>query len=328
MLGEPVPKRYTTNLLAYNLYLRGRYCWNKRTQAGIGEAIAYFEQAIAADPSYALAYTGLADAYALGVDYRAAPVADGMRRAREEATKALALDNSLAEAHTSLAWVTFIHDWDWETSGREFRRAIELNPRYPTARQWHSWWLAAMGRTAEAVEEGHRAALLDPASVSIQRTLGWLYYYAREPATAVEHLGRVVRMNPDSHESFIILAMALCEAGEHEAARRAVREALTLSPDDTMALAVEARIGAESGDRDASRAVLRRLEALAAYRYVSPTDLAKVHLSLGDHDRAFEAMERSCAERRGWLVYLRVEPLLDPVRGDPRFAVLRGKMKL
>src|SRR5512139_3303237 len=161
--SRPLPRRASASSTAYALYLKGRYAWNKRTGAGIAEAIALFEAAIAADPDYALAWSGLADTYALGVDYRATTVKEGMSRAAELATRALELDETLAEAHTSLAWVTFIHHWEWEKAGIHFRRAIELDPKYATARQWHSWYLAAMGHVWEAVAEGRQAVRLDPA---------------------------------------------------------------------------------------------------------------------------------------------------------------------
>jgi eukaryotic-like serine/threonine-protein kinase len=163
-LGDPTPVRYRANLKAYQLYLKGRYSWNRRTQAAIAEGIEYFEAAIAEDADYALAYTGLADSYALQIDYRGAPVQEGLERARVEAQRALALDETLAEAHTSLAWVTFIYDWDWPLAARHFRRAIELNPRYSVARQWHSWFQMAMGQTELALAEGRQALALDPAA--------------------------------------------------------------------------------------------------------------------------------------------------------------------
>jgi serine/threonine-protein kinase len=327
-LGDPVPRRYTRNLTAYNLYLRGRHCWNKRTQAGIAEAIAYFERAIAEDPSYALAYTGLADAYALQLDYRAAPVADGMRRAREMARKALELDDTLAEAHTSLAWVIFIHDWDWEAAEREFRRAIDLNPRYPTARQWHSWYLAAMGRSEEALAEGRRAVALDPASISIQRGMGWLLYYARHPARAEVELERALVMDPNQTETHLILALARSSAGDLDGADAALDEALGLAPDDSGSLAARARVAMQRGRVDEARAVETQLVELERRRYVSPSDFAKLYVALGDFDRAFAAIERAYAERRGWLAYLGIEPLLDPLRADPRFQVLLERMAL
>ncbi len=196
-LGDPTPVRYTANVKAYSLYLKGRFCWNRRTQEGIREGIQYFEQAIAEDPEYALAYSGLADSYALDLDYRGAPVFEGMERAKAEARKAIALDESLAEAHTSLGWVTFIYDWDWAGAEQQFRRAVELNPRYSTARQWYSWFLAAMGRFEESLEHGRIAVELDPASVSIRRSMGWLQYYARQYDAALDNLRRGLGHEPD-----------------------------------------------------------------------------------------------------------------------------------
>ena len=171
-LGDPTPMRYTANVRAYSLYLKGRFWWNRRSQSAIKEGIRFFEQAIQEDPGYALAYSGLADSYALDLDYRGAPVIEGMERAGAEARKAIALDDTLAEAHTSLGWVTFIYDWDWVGAEREFSRAIDLNPRYSTARQWYSWFLAAMGRFDDALGEGRAAIELDPLSVSIRQQHG------------------------------------------------------------------------------------------------------------------------------------------------------------
>jgi len=327
-VADALPHRTTTNLAAYNLYLKGRYAWNKRTGAGIQEAIRLFEQAVGEDPSYALAYTGLADAYALHVDYRAAPVSDGMRRARAEAEKAIALDEGLAEAHSSLAWVTFIHDWDWDRAGREFRRALELNPLYATARQWHAWYLAAMGRVAEGIAEGHRAVECDPASVSIRRTLAWLYCMARQPAQGVAVIERALVMNPEAAESHLVLGLTQEQAGEYQAARAALAEVLTPAPDDTAALAVLARVAIGEGRLDDARAIAAQVRAMPAHRYVSPTDLAKIALALGEHDAAFDALERARMERRGWLVYLRVDPLFDPIRSDSRFRSLLREMRL
>jgi len=327
-LGDPLPKRYTENLVAYNLYLRGRHSWNKRTQEGVNEAIRFFGRAIAEDPSYALAYTGLADAYALQLDYRAAPVAEGMRRAREMASKAIELDDGLAEAHTSLGWVQFIHDWDWEAAGRSFRRALECNPRYATARQWHSWYLAATGKLDEGVREARRAVALDPASLSIRRSLGWLYYFSRQLDVAAEHLLRAVPMNPDAHETHLILALVHLNRGDLDAADAALDETLALVPEDTGALAARARVAMLRGDRGAAQAVAARIQEIAGRRYVSPADIAKLHIALGDTERAFAAMEDAYAERRGWLAYLRIEPWLDPLRSDPRFATFLERLRL
>src|SRR5260370_7295119 len=168
-LSEHVPRRYTENIQAYGLYLKGRYAWNKRTQEGVAEAISYFEQAVAEDPGYAPAYAGLADSYALDVDYRSIPVDEAYRRAKEYAHKALQLDETVPSAHASLAWSLFVYDWDWDGADREFRRAIELNPRYASAHQWYAFLLASRGEHDAALLEGHTALELDPASVSARR---------------------------------------------------------------------------------------------------------------------------------------------------------------
>jgi len=327
-IGDLHPRRYTGNLRAYDLYLKGRFAWNQRTDGSVTEAIRLFEAAIVEDPGYALAYTGLADAHALHLDYRVGPVEAGMRRAREYARRAIALDETLAEAHCSLAWVTFIHDWDWPLAGREFRRAIELNPRYATARQWHAWYLAAMGRLSEALAEAHRAMELDPASVSIRRGLGWLYCVAREPESGVAVLRQAVIMNPEAPESRITLGIAHQQAGQFEEAERALRAALEMAPADTHALATLARTLVAAGRREEALRLAGEVRALDRSRYVSPSDLAKLAIGIGEFDAAFAALERAREERRGWLAYLRVDPLFDPIRGDPRFEALVRLLRL
>jgi serine/threonine protein kinase/tetratricopeptide (TPR) repeat protein len=326
--GEALPRRTTANLAAYNLYLRGRYAWNKRTSEGLNEAVSLFQRAIAEDPGYALAYTGLADTYALRVDYRTAAVTEGMQQARTLAEQAITLDETLAEAHTSLAWVTFIHDWDWSRAEREFRRAIELNPRYATARQWHAWYLAAMGRLAEAIAEGHRGMEIDPASISIRRTLGWLYGVARQPDQAVAVLERALVMNPEAQETHLILGIVQDQAGRYAEADAALREALALWPDDTHALVTKARVAVHAGRPQEALAIAERVRGMGGQRYVSPSDLAKLAIALGEFDPAFAALERAREERRGWLVYIRVDPLFDPLRGDRRFRELQRLMHL
>jgi serine/threonine-protein kinase len=327
-LGEVVPRRATANPRAYHLYLRGRHAWNKRTGADLVQAVSFFEQAIAEDPSFALAYTGLADSYAQYVDYRAMPVAEGLGRAREEARKAIALDDTLAEAHTSLAWVLFIHDWDWEAAGREFRRAIELDPRYPSARQWYSWYLAAMGRIPGSLAEGQRAVELDPTSVSIRRSYGWLYYYARTPHLGIPHLERALVMNPESPDNHLLLAVLQTHAGRLAEARESLNVTLDLVPEDSYALMARAHIDVLEGRRAEAEATWERFEAMSRERYVSPTDFARLALVLGRNDQAFAWLERARAERRGWLVYAKVDALYDPIRRDPRFAELLRVMRL
>jgi len=251
-----------------------------------------------------------------------------MQRAKEMALKALELDESLAEAHTSLGWVTFVYDWDWPAAGRHFRRAIELNPRYSVARQWHSWFLLAMGRVDEALAEGRIALQLDPASVSIRRSMGWLEYYARRPAAAIEHLRKAVEMNPDAEENHRLLGLACLCMGLLDQAESAFREAIANSDSPALSTAGLARVAVRKGRRDEARAILEQLQAWRTERYINPAAFAMVHLELGNVDEAFEWLERAYQDRRGWLAYLRVEPDFDPLRADPRFGKLLERMRL
>ncbi len=325
-LGDPVPHRYTDNPRAYNLYLRGRFAWNQRSAGGMRQAIEYFEQAIAEDADYALAWSGLADAYAIGVDYRNGPVSEGFARAKELARRAIALDDTLAEAHTSLAWVTFIHDWDWSSAEWEFRRAIEANPNYASAHQWYAWMLASQGRMVEALRAGERAADLDPASVSVRRGLGWLHLYARDARQAIEHTRRALAMNPTSLETMLVLAMCLAQEGRAAPAEATLRDGLNIVPDDTALLAMLGHVHLLQGRRSEAEAIREQFIALGGSRYVSPTDRAKLALHLQRWDEAFEFAERSRAERRGWIVYMQVDPVWDPVRADPRYDALLTTM--
>jgi TolB-like protein/Tfp pilus assembly protein PilF len=327
-LGDPTPVRYTANVRAYSLYLKGRFWWNRRSQAAIKEGIRFFEQAIQEDPSYALAYSGLADSYALDLDYRGAPVIEGMERAGAEARKAIALDETLAEAHTSLGWVTFIYDWDWVGAEREFSRAIALNPRYSTAHQWYSWFLAAMGRFDEALAEGRAATELDPLSVSIRRSLGWLQYYARQFDDALENLRRALVMNPTSEETHRLLGLVYAQQGLYDEATASYKEALLNSENDMLSYAGLGHVAALRGRVDEARTVLKELEERQRTRYVSPVALAMIQVALGDVDASFDLLEKARQERRGWLAYLRIEPILDPLRSDLRFQRLLERMRL
>ena len=326
--AAPSPKRYTESIAAYGLYLRGRFAWNTRTQEGITEAIRYFEQAIAEDPRYAPAYTGLADSYALQLDYRSVPVAEGFALAKQYARKALELDETVAEAHASLAWSVFIYDWDWEAAGQEFRRAVELDPRYATAHQWYAFWFAAHGRLEEALVEAHTALELDPASVSIRRTVGWLCYYARRYDQARYHLARAIAMNPTAAETYRILGLVFAYQGDWAEAERVLREGMTLPGAATYTTAALGYVLARTGKRAEAEGLLADLEAQRRVDYVSPVAFATLYIGLDDPQHALDWMERALEERRGWLAYLRVNPLLDPLRGEPRFQALIDKMRL
>jgi tetratricopeptide (TPR) repeat protein len=327
-LDQPVPKRYTDSVRAYSLYLQGRYAWNKRTQEGVTEGIEYFEQAIAEDPDYALAYTGLADSYALQIDYRNVPVASGFKRAKDYALKALALDDSLAEAHASLAWAMFIYDWDWAGAAREFRRSIELDARYATAHQWYAFLLASQQRLDEALVTAHTSQELDPASVSIRRALGYVYLYARRYDQARYHLTRAIAMNPTAEESYRVLGLTLTLNEQHDEAERVLREATGLPGAGTYTQVTLAYALARAGKREYSETLATELETKLAHDYVSPVELATLYIGLGDNQRALDWVERAYDERRGWMAYLNVHPIVDSLRGEERFQSLVKKMGL
>jgi serine/threonine-protein kinase len=327
-LAAPRLKRYTDNVEAYRLYLKGRYAWNKRTPEGVTEGIGYFERAIAADPQYALAYTGLADSYALQIDYRSVPVAEGFARAKAYARRALELDDTLAEAHAGLAWGLFINDWDWEGAAHEFRRAIDLDPRYASARQWYAFLLSSRGQLDDAIVEIHTALELDPASVSIRRTVGWVYYYARRYEQAKHHLTRAIAMNPVADETLRVLGLTLALQGNLPEAELVLREALELRSAGAYTAATLGYVLGRAGRRAGAEAILAELTERAQRDYVSPVAFATLHLGLGNWDAALDWAERCYDERRGWLAYFRVNPLLDPLRGQARFDALVARMRL
>jgi serine/threonine-protein kinase len=327
-LEEPATKRGAANAQAYTLYLRGRYAWNKRSQEGVAEGIKYFEQAIEADPGYAPAYTGLADSYALALDYRSVPVHEGFERAKFYARKALELDDNLAEAHASLAWSLFIYDWNWAEAAGEFRRAVQLDPRYSTAHQWYAFLLASQQRFDEAIIEAHTAQETDPGSVSIRRALGYVYFYARKFEQAKYHLERAIAMNPVAEESYRVLVLILSMANEHDEAVRVLREAMDLAGAATYTSTTLAVALARQGDKSYAQEMLRALSEKMKTDYVSPVELATLHIALGNNDHAIDWAEKAYEERRGWLAYLNVHPIVDPLRTEPRFKVLIRKMGL
>ena len=328
-LAPPAARRSTTSVKAYSLYLKGRYAWNKRTAEGVTEAITSFEQAIAEDPGYAAAYAGLADSYSLQIDYRNVPVHDGHEHAKAYARKALQLDETLAEAHASLAWSTFIYDWDWDKAAQEFRRAIALDPHYATTRQWHAFLLASRGQLEESVTEVLMAQQLDPTSISVRRSVGWAHYYARRHDQSRYHLLRAIALNPTAAETYRILALTYAEQGDLVEAERVAREALELPGAGSYTLATLGFVLGRAGKQDAARALLADLERReAAEGYVSPVAFATIYLGLNEWGRALPWMERAYDDRRGWMAYLKVNPILDGVRREPEFEALVRRMRL
>lgn len=290
--------------------------------------IKYFQQAVAEDPRYAPAYVGLADSYALHVDYRSVPVTEGFELAKANARKAIAIDESLAEAHASLALSLFIYDWDWTGAEREFKRAIELAPGYATGHQWYAFLLVARGQVEEALVEAHMAQELDPASVSIRRGLGGIYAYARRYEQSRYHCERAIAMNPLAEESYRLLGMALFRMGRVEEAERVLRESAALPGAGPYADATLGYVLAQRGKVDEANAICAKLEVGARTGYVSPVSFGTLCLGLGRWDQALDWIQRSIDERRGWFVYARVNALFDPIREHPRFVAMTRRLNL
>ena len=320
-------KRYTESAEAYDLYLKGRYHWNKRSEEGIRKAIEFFERAIARDPHYALPFSGIADAYTSLAFYGWLPPREAMRKAREAAGRALQLDDTVAEAHATLGDVRYLYDWDWAGAEEEFRRAIALNPGYATARQWYAAYLVVLGRVHEAQAQIARAHSLDPLNPVISTDMGLTRYYAEDYAGAVEQYRKTLELDPEFLLAHIYLGLAHLHHGATEEAIREFELASRIAPGSADSIALLGYSFALTGRRRQAEAQLEKLTAMSKERFISTFPIAFVYVGLGDHDRAFEWLERAADERAGRLVYLRVERAFDPIRTDPRFPRLLERLR-
>jgi TolB-like protein/Flp pilus assembly protein TadD len=322
-----IAARPTESTEAHQLYLKGRYFWNKRTGNDLKKSIDYFQQAIAADPNYALAYAGVADAYVWLPGYTAGTPRDCYPKAKAAARKALELDDTLAEACTSLALAIWLYDFDSSQAIREFQRAIELNPNYAIAhQQYGNNTLSALGRFDDAIGEGKRAIELDPLSLVINTDLGSDYYYARRYDEAIAQLRKTLEMDPGFYIAHLVLGQVLDAKGARDAAIVECQKARALN-DDPAVLGVLARAYGLSGNKIEAEKILDQLKELSKQRYVSAYSFALVYLGLGDKEEALRWLEQSYQDRAGSDIgYIRVDPLLDPLRGDPRFEALAEKI--
>jgi len=323
-----IAKQYTTDPEAYTLYLKGRFHWNKRTAEGLKKAIEYFESAIRKDASYALAYAGLADSYNLLSLYSVMPPKKAMPKAKKAARKALAIDPSVAEAHTSLGLTHLYYDWNWSAAEKVFRRAIELNPNYATAHHWYHEYLTATGRFEEQMAEILHAEELDPLSLIINTDVGWGLYYARKYDEAIEQLKRTLELDSNFAVAHLILGMALAQKSRLEEAQASIQRSLDLSSDDPLTLAIGAvgYVHAVSGRTSEARTVIQRLNGLSKVRYASEYCQAMVLAGLGERASAVERLESAFEHRYDRLIYLKVDPVFDGLRDVPRFRSLVRKM--
>lgn len=317
-------KRHTRSANAYQSYLRGRFFWNKRTGKGLLQAIKFFREAIEKDSSYALAYSGLADAYNLLPLYGVTRPHEAMPKARAAAQAALEIDDQLAEAQTSLAYCKFYFDWDWEEAERGFLRALELNPNYATAHHWYHELLTALGRFEAEEREIQRALELDPLSLIIHADAGWGLYFARRYEAAVERLQKTLEMDPRFAVAHFLLGLVHQQLGDFEKAVAEIEEGISLLEGSPFALAIGVlgHACARSGRKDEARRQLQRLSELSEKTYVPAFSQALIHTALGEAEKALERLQRSCEERYDRLVYLKVEPMFDALRGEPRFGAL------
>ncbi len=326
----PLVERSTENIKAYNLFLKGRYCWNKRTEAALKQCVNYFEQAIEIDPDYMLAYCGLADAYALlGIaEYGALPPMEVMPKAKAAAVKALEIDNTLAEAQTTVAHVKAFFDWDFTGADKEFNRAIELNPNYPFSHHWYALYLSAMERHDEAIAEEKRAQELEPLSLIINKNVGTIFYYARKYEQAIEQYKKALELDPDFARTHFFLGLAYISNSMFEEAIAEIKKAITFSGENTVMLALLASAIAMSGKKDEATKILKDLKKRLKRGYVPSFNLAILYMGLDEKASAFEWLEKAYQERSSWLVSLKVEPILDGLRSDPRFTALLEKVGL
>ena len=312
---------------AYEAYLKGRYFWNKRNEDGLKKSIDYFEQAISKDPKFAAAYAGLADSYSiLGSDVLPAHLASA--KAHDAASKALELDPAIAEGHAELALVEFYYDWDWTRSEQEFRRAIELNPNYATAHQWYSYYLTAMGRFPEALEEAKRAQQIDPLSLSINTTLAGRYRDLRQYAQAIDLSRRTLELDPNFVPAHVALAAAYEEQSLWLQAIGEYQKAVDISHNSPPALASLGYAYGLSGNQNEARKVIASLRDASQHHYVSAFDMAIVFAGISDRDNAFQWLEKAYSEKESQMAFLNVTRRLDPLRADPRFADLLQRMRL
>jgi serine/threonine protein kinase/tetratricopeptide (TPR) repeat protein len=313
---------------AHEAYLKGRYEWNTRTEEGLKKSLRYFEQGLAVEPSYAAAYSGLADSYMILWNNGFLGPDECIPKARAAALKAIEIDDNLAEAHTSLAYLMGNYDWNWIASEREFRRAIELSPSYANAHHWYALQLASMGRHEEAIEEIKKARQLDPLSPRINANVGGNLYQARQYDQALEELNKALELNPNDTVTHSLLGLAYLQKGKKQEAIAELLRANQLIGNKGGTPLVLAQVYAFAGERDQARKMLEKLETQAKRRYVSPSQIGLIYAALGERQQAFAWLERAYEQRDSLLLVLKVDARFDPLRSDPRFQDLLRRVGL
>jgi len=320
-------RRPAENLAAHNLHLQGRYHLNQRTEEGLRKALDFFEKALVEDAQYALAHSGLADAYGLLAHYGVLGPAEVWTKAASSAASAVMLDEHSAEAHTSLAHVRSTQDWDWVGAEQEFNRAIAANPRYATGHHWYAMsCLAPQGRLDEARDQMMIAQSLDPVSSIVARDLAVIHFYRRDFSTALEQCDHTIELNPHFAPAYWILGVIQEQRKDFDESAAAFQRAVHLSPQTPRMHAALGRTFALSGRKKQALEILHKLEAFALQRYVSPLEFAWIHFALGDVDPGFKWLAKAAADRSFDILSVKVDPRFDPFRADRRFAALVKQM--
>jgi DNA-binding winged helix-turn-helix (wHTH) protein/TolB-like protein/cytochrome c-type biogenesis protein CcmH/NrfG len=314
-------------LEAYRLYLKGRNAWNKRTGDALQQAIEFFNQAIAIDPNNSAAYAGIADCYNMLVVYGRVEPKEGFPKAKEAATKALEIDESSAEAHSSMAFIKFRWDWDRTATESEFQEAIKLKPAYAPAHQWYSSYLVAVERFDEAIAEAKRTEELEPLSFVASSHLGWIYYLSGQNDKAIEQCRKILELDPSSFPARRYLGLAYEAKGMYAEAIAEFQTGVKLSGSPLM-LALLGHAYAVSGKTAEAKQVLNDLQQLQGERYVSPYTVAAIHAGLGDQEQAFKWLQTAVEERDIWLMNLKVDPVFAKLRSQRQFTDILARIRL
>jgi serine/threonine protein kinase/Tfp pilus assembly protein PilF len=321
-------KHHTEDAEAYRLYLKGRHYWNRWTEEGFYKAIEYFQQALEKDPSYALAYAGLADSYVLLGWNSYLPPKEVFPKGKAAALAALRLDPDLVEGHTALAALLWLHDWKWEEAETEFKRSLDLGPTYPTANHWYAEFVMTMGRHVEVMARIKNGQELDPLSLIINVAVGWAFYFGRQYNEAVEQLERTIELDPNYPVTYWILGLVLRKTGNYERAIAEGERAVKFSGGSPLMRAALAHSCGTAGRIEEASEMLEDLTRLAKQKYVAPYFFAGVHIGLGENDRAIDCLEKAYEEHSHWLIYLRLDPSMDGLRENPRFQTLLRRVGL
>lgn len=325
---KQLTKHHTQNAEAYRLYLKGRHHWNRWTEEGFYKAIEHFQQAVENDSSYALAYAGLADCYVLLGWNSYLPPKDAFPKGKAAAKAALQLDPDLAEAHTPLAALLWLDDWDWDRAQTEFKRSLELNPTYPTANHWYAEYVMTMGRHEEAMVRIKKSQDLDPLSLIISVAVGWALYFARRYDEAIEQLRRTVDLDPNYPVTYWILGVLLRKTGCYELAITEAEKGVRLSGGSPLMRAALAHTLGAAGRTKEALQILDDLTKLAKQKYVAPYFFAGIHIGLGESELAIEYLQKCYEEHSHWLIYLHLDPGMDDLRDNPGFQDLLRRVGL